>query len=134
LAAGKSRHGGDLTMTAVDGLPQDGRSVVAWGPPRFVDGIVGGVVLLDVIATAAKRQRVCNDCMEASGFVAVDASPGLSLSQRSHRDRPISSQHPRHANTRRRSLSESWPADCANSPANMGSLGRSGTVAVRGQL
>jgi hypothetical protein len=57
----------------------------------------------------------------------------MGLSQGSHRERPISASISRHTNWRQ-SLSESWSADCANSPANVGTLGRGGTVAARSHL
>lgn len=57
----------------------------------------------------------------------------MGLSQGSHRERPISASISRHT-IWRRSLSESWSADCANSPANVGTLGRGGSVAARSHL
>jgi len=54
--------------------------VAASGSPKFVAAAVGGGILAGGIASAVREQNIFNACMEASGFVAVDAQPAQTAS------------------------------------------------------
>jgi hypothetical protein len=57
------------------GITPSGGFVAAAGRPAFVGAFVGSAVLAQSIAGAVATQNNFNDCMFASGWVAVDQQP-----------------------------------------------------------
>jgi hypothetical protein len=63
---------GQCKLMAMSG-GSGGGFVAASGNPRFVGAFVGASVLAGAIGSAVQQNQIYNACMEANGFVAVDA-------------------------------------------------------------